>query len=326
MEGEGRHNLKKPLGLAGLLLVMIVLPLALPPYQDTVLILFTINIILVVSFRLITTMGGWSFAHVVLMGVGAYTSALLTTELLHWSFWLTLPLGGLASALIAFVISFPCLRTKGFYFFISTFAAGEAIRQVWIRFKVPFGSFDGIGGIIHPNPIFGIDFIGLLPNYYLVLSITLLSVAIMYRLDKSRIGDTVKVIVLSEELSKSIGINTWGYKTMAFVVGSFFAGVTGVLFAHYVRFVSPMDFTGVYMFFVVICAIVGGTATFCGPIMGLVVVTLITEFLRDFLEWVPLFYGLFIIAILLFLPGGLESLLKKTSYLGKKMRMVSEER
>lgn len=320
---KNRGKLTKPLALAGLMVFLILIPLLARGYWLHVLILLLIDVILVVSFRLVTTMGGWNFAHIAIMGVGGYTSALLTTTYLHWSFWLTLPLGGLVAALVALTISYPCLRTKGFYFFLSTFAAGEAMRQAWMRFDF-FGGRHGICPVIHPNPILGIDFVGAVPNYYLVLAVTLLSVFVLYRLDRSRIGATVKAINSDEELCESMGINTWGYKALVFVVAAFFAGIAGVLLTHYNGLVNPDGFTVAYCYKIITATIIGGAAGFVGPIIGLVVMTGLTEIFRDLLEWVPLIYGVFIIGVLMFLPGGLVTLPRRTLPLIEKIQMIGK--
>lgn len=305
VKDRAKHNLVKLVGLSAIVVFFIVAPVFLKAYPMSVLTLFCINIILVMSFRLLIIVGRWSFGHVALMSVGAYTSALLSSKLLSLPFWLTLPLGGLGAALIALVISYPCLRTKGFYFFLATFAAGEAIRQTYIRFGNPFGSFLGIE-VIRPNPILGISFLDPVSNYYLVLGFTALSGFLMYWLERSRIGDTARAIALSGDLVESIGVNTRAYQTAVFVIASFFAGIAGVLFAHYTGYINPDNFTGVYMFNVITWTIIGGTASFAGPIAGLIVVTAYTEALRGMLEWVPFINGVIIIVILMFFPGGLE--------------------
>ena len=97
-----------------------------------------INIVLVSSFRLITTTGGWSLAHIPMMGCGAYATALFSGKL-GVPFLISLPLSALTAGLVGLLISFPLARTKGFSFFVASFAAGEAIRLCWIRFKMPFG-------------------------------------------------------------------------------------------------------------------------------------------------------------------------------------------
>ena len=299
-------NSSKIVGLAIALGLLIVFPFFLSAYAKDVFVLFTINVILMMSYRLITTMGGWSFAHIAVMGLGAYTMALLTTKYLAWSFWVALPLGGFVSALFALVTSYAVLRTKQFYFFLSSYAAGEALRQCFINFSGFFGGPDGIPFIERPTFLFGVDFVRTVNYYYLVLAIAIISGAILYRLDKCRIGATIKKVAVNESLSNSLGINTWGYKSTAFVIGSFFAGVAGVLFGNYNGFVAPSDFTTVFMFKIIASAIIGGTRTFAGPILGLVFLTLLQEIFREFQMWVPLIFGVCLIGILMFLPYGLE--------------------
>ena len=299
----------------------------LPPfvgkYWVSVLTVLAINAIVLMSFRLITTAGLWSFAHVVMMGLGSYTSAFLTVKYFDWPFWLVLPLGGLAASLFALIVSYPLLRTKGFFFFLTSFAAGEAMRQAWVRFKNPFESYLGISPVMRPI-LFG-AVASTLQYYYVVLTVAFLCLFILYQMDKSRTGDTLKAIALNENMCKSVGINVWRYKTLALVVGSFFAGIGGVLFAHHNIVVAPGDFTTVYMFKFVGFALVGGTATFGGPLVGLVLLTLVTELSRDIPEWVPFIYGVVIIIILLFLPGGLGSLPRRMSPLFKKWILLARK-
>jgi len=129
---------------------MAALPFVVRAYQLDFLIFLLINVILVVSYRLVTLAGEWSLVHVVMMGVGAYASA-LAAKLLGFPFWLALPAAGIMSALVAFVLSFPLFRMKGFYFLIGSFAAGEAIRLTWNKFRDPFGGPKGIKLIPAPE-------------------------------------------------------------------------------------------------------------------------------------------------------------------------------
>jgi len=306
-----------------LLIVGIALLCAIPfmvsEYQLSVLIFLFINLILVVSYRFITNMGLWSFAHIPLMGVGAYTAGLLVTRL-GWSFWSAFPVGIIASALVGLIIGLPCLRTKEFYFFLSTFAAGEAIRWVWILFREPFGSYAGIGVIPRPEQILGISFESSTSYYYLVLGFTLLSLVILYRLEKSRIGAIVNSIRSSEDLSKSIGINTPRYQTIIFVTASGFAGLAGVLLAFYTGTITPNSFSFMYGLEVLVFVIVGGPASFFGPIVGACVLTAVGEALRGFMQYMPLVYGTVLISVVLFQPGGLIALPKRILSLVEKFR------
>jgi len=303
---DRRINLLLILAIGLSALTVLLLPVISSGYYRHILTLTVIDILLAVSFRAIQKMGGWNFAHIAIMGIGGYTSALLTVKL-GWSFWLGLPMGGIMASLFALLISWPCLRTEGFYFFLSTFAAGEAIRQVWIMFEF-FGGANGFFGLPHPETVFRIRFDTVLSNYYLVVAICSACLWLLYRLEKSRLGNTIKSITSNPELCESIGINTWAHKASTFIVGSFFTGVAGVLFAHYNGLVTPKEFSVLYTYKIITAVIVGGTAAFSGPIVGVIFLTGLTEIFRDLEQWVPLLYGIVIIGILLLFPEGLQSI------------------
>jgi branched-chain amino acid transport system permease protein len=300
---------KQALILGTLPVILISAPFAISGYKVDVLTNLLINIVLVASFRLITTTGGWSLAHVPMMGCGAYATALLSGKL-GVPFWFSLPLAGLAAGLSGLAISYPLARTKGFAFFVASFAAGEAIRLCWIRFKIPFG---GHKGLTLPAPalfdnVAWLDFEEAVPYYFLALTITLLSLLIMYRFNTSRIGDTWRALATEENLAKSLGINITKYKMLAFAVGSFFAGIAGVLLAHRLWAIEPHQFGFATTLYLLVWVVFGGSHTFIGPIIGVIVLTFLAELLRPLVEWVPMFFGTIIILILIFLPNGLESL------------------
>jgi branched-chain amino acid transport system permease protein len=316
-----RNNLSKPIGLAVLAVIVVALPFALREYYVDVVTMLLTNVIVVVSFRLITTTGGWSLAHIPLMGAGAYATALMTGTF-GWPFWLTLPLAGLAAGLVGLAMSYPLVRTKGFAFFIASFAAGDAMRLCWMRFRVPFGGHRGLTNIPAPEaiPIPGlrtIDFGEAIPYYFLALVVTTLSLVILYRLDKSRIGDTLKAINSQDSLAKSVGINITQYKILAFAIGSFFAGIAGVLLAHRLWAVEPQQFGFGITLYLLVWVVFGGTRTFAGPIIGVTVLTGLGELLDPLAEWVPMIYGAILISTLLFLPEGLEGLPRRLAWLGK---------
>lgn len=320
------------MGLVAFLIIMCVLPFPLNrlmgEYFVEVVIILLINIILVVSYRLMTTMGYWSLGHVVSMGVGAYAAALLVRNL-GWSFWAVLPIGGLTAALVMLLLSYPLVRMRGFAFFIGSFAAGEAIRLAWIRFRYPFGGTRGLINIPPPSlpPVVGlptIDFWGHMPYYFLVLAVTGVSLFIMYRIDRSQLGDTLKAIESQEVLAQCVGVNIARYKTIALVIAAFFAGMAGVLLVHRLGSIDPHLFIITVMLYVLIWVVVGGTHTFFGPIIGVSVLTLIDQSIRirlvELVAWRPLFLGVILILFLLFMPEGLESLPAKVSPLVKRLR------
>ena len=119
------------------------LPHLLSYSQQEILVFLVINVLVVVSYRLLTLTGEWSLGHVVMVGVGAYASALFTKKL-GVPVPISMLCGALTAAVVAFALSFPLFRMKGFYFLIGSFAAGEIIRLIWKRFTDPFGGPKGI--------------------------------------------------------------------------------------------------------------------------------------------------------------------------------------
>ena len=312
-------------GLVILAVILGGLPFVVTKYQVDILITLLINVILVVSFRLITTTGRWSLAHIPMMGAGAYATALMTGTL-GIPFWVSLPLSGLVAALVALVMSYPLARTKGFAFFIASFAAGEALRLCWTRFKIPFGGHKGLTDISIPvlvPDVPALDFSKAIPYYFLALAVTIACLALMYRLDRSRIGDTWKAIESHDDLAKSLGINITRYNMLAFVIGSAFAGIAGVMQAHRLWAVVPAQYGFVTTLYLLVWVVFGGTHTFFGAVIGVVILTILRELLMPLFEWVPMIFGTIIILTLIFLPSGLEGLPKRLSWLRKMKIRIS---
>ncbi|MGH6718428.1 MAG: branched-chain amino acid ABC transporter permease [Alphaproteobacteria bacterium] len=301
----------------GTLAVACVVPFLVSISQRDVLIYMVLYIVVAQSFRLITLTGDWSLGHIVTMGVGAYASALLTKQL-GFSFWLAMPSAGLIAALLAFVLSFPLFRLKGFYFLIGSFAAGEAIRLCWYKFRDPFGGPTGILRIKPPEIDFGtsgtLDFSDAITFYFFALGFTVLCLWLMWRIERSRIGLTLNAIHWRDVLAESVGVDVRWYKTQAFVVASFFAGAAGSMFVHYLSSASPNQFGLTVMLYLLVWVIVGGTRTFAGPVIGTVLLTIIDEQLRGagVDQYRPAIYGIILILTIRFLPQGLESLPERT--------------
>jgi branched-chain amino acid transport system permease protein len=311
-----REKTLRLVGALAVATVSIVLPHVLSFSQQELLVFLTINVVVVTSYRLLTLTGEWSLVHVVLMGAGGYASALYAKEL-GAPVALSIPAGAATSAFLAFVLSFPLFRMKGFYFLIGSFAAGEVIRLVWKRFTDPFGGATGLKRI--PGlPEFELGPIAFDPYspvhyYYLTLIVAALCVLALHLIERSRIGLTFHAIHYQDRLAQSVGIDTFRYRMLAFVVASFFAGVSGAFYAHYLSTVNPNQFDVEQMVYVVIWTIVGGTTRLYGPILGVVALTIVDEILLRGLgvppEVRPLLYGVLLIATILFLPKGLESVI-----------------
>lgn len=303
------------LGFALLAIVLIVLPHLLSFSQQEILVLLVINVLLVSSYRLLTLTGEWSLAHAVIMGVGAYSSALVSKNL-GVPVPLAMIVGASTAGFLAFLLSFPLFRMKGFYFLIASFAAGEVIRLMWKWSDLTFlfGGPKGIKRIPSFPDILSIDFYEPVNYYYLCVIVVGISLLILYRVERSRVGLTFHAIHWQDKLAESVGVNTFRYRMLAFVISAFFAGLAGALYAHYVGAVAPNRFSVEEMVYILIWAIVGGTATFYGPIFGVVALTVLNEVVLrslDVDEMRPMFYGAILIISILFLPNGLEGLVPK---------------
>jgi branched-chain amino acid transport system permease protein len=285
---------------------LLAIPHFLKLHHQDLLIFLTINVLAVCSYRFVTLTGEWSLIHAVMMGVGAYTVSLLVIHF-NADMWLTLPLAGVAAALIAALLCFPLLRMTQFYFLIGSFAAGEAIRLTWVKFVGVFGGTSGLRGVEAPI-IWGIDFLDPIPYYYLTLAIVAICLFVLYRIENSRIGLTLHAIHWKASLAESVGVDAWRYRALAFIIGSFFVGIAGGLKVHYLGSVTPHQFTIGFMVFILIWVIVGGYNKFYGPIIGVVVLTVFDEAIRSFEVIRPAIYGGMLILSILFLPLGLESI------------------
>jgi len=298
-------------------LALVALPHALSFSQQEILVFLVINILLVVSYRLMTLTGEWSLGHVVIMGVGAYTSALLTKRLGVYV-PVAMIMGALTAGFIAFLLSFPLFRMKGFYFLIGSFASAEIIRLLWKRFREPFGGPKGLKRI-DPMPdidlgFIQIDFFEPVAYYYFAMIVVAACLWVLWRIERSLIGLTFHAVHWQDKMAQAAGVDVRRYRTLAFVLASGFAGLSGGLLAHYVGTINPNSFDVEVMVFVLTWAIVGGTATFYGPILGCVVLTVLNEIvLREmgFEQMRPLIYGAIMILSILFMPDGLESLVQR---------------
>lgn len=295
-----------------LLAVLVVLPHGLSFSQQEILLFLLFNVLLVSSYRLLTLTGEWSLAHVVLMGVGAYSGTLFASRL-GLPVPLSIPLGALTAAVIAWLLSFPLFRLKGFYFLIGSFAAGEVIRLIWRKYRDPFGGPRGLTTV--PGfPDIEIGQISLamwdpVNYYYLALAVVLLSLWLLRRLERSRLGLNFHAVHWQDRLAESVGVDARRTRTLAFVTSAFFAGLAGSLMAPYQGAINPNVFNVDQMVYVLIWVIIGGTTTFYGPILGVVLLTVVNEVVLRELgvsQMRPLIYGLLLILAMLFIPKGLD--------------------
>jgi branched-chain amino acid transport system permease protein len=296
--------------LAPLIIGLCILPFFARAYLVEVAMMYFIYIILAQSYRLIVTIHDWQLYHVVLYGVGAYTSGMFAKNL-GIPVFVAIPLGGAMASLVGVAITTPLLRTKGWGFYIATYGMAELIRLSWLKFRNPFGGSTGIINIPYPPVIAGIDFSARIPYYFFSLGVMLAVMYMLYRIEKSRIGDSFKAISMDPGLAESTGINIRRHRLLACAIGSFFAGVAGGLLVHRLGAVDPKLFNIVTMLYLLIWVVVGGTETFWGPVIGVSVMNTLFELSRPLIQIRPAFFGLSMVLVLIFMPGGIGGLISK---------------
>lgn len=279
------------------------------PYFLHVGILVMLNCLLAVSLMPLLRTGLMSCAHASFMAMGAYASAVLVMKL-GLNFWLALLAAGAVTAIFAAFIGFPTLRIKGLFFMLITFSFAAFFQLALIYFSGLTGGPDGLVGIPPPPPIplpggSKIEFVTKVPYYYLIFFLLSGVVATVYRLWTTKLGRICRAIYESENLAQSVGISPMKYKMLIFCTMSFFVGIAGSFYAHYIRFLGPQDFVVWASIMILVYVQVGGVFSFFGPIIGASSLTVIAELFRFALGWQPIFFGVLIIATVLFFPEGM---------------------
>lgn len=258
---------------------------------------------LAVSWNIIGGYTGYlSFGHAAFFGVGGYTTALLLTNL-GWSPFLTTPLGGVLAAIVAVIVGYPCLRLRGPYFALVTLILTLAIRVVVIN--VPWtGASTGL--------FLKLPEMDALTNwmvfYEAMLAVLLVTVLAGYWALHSKLGIGLVTIREDEEVAQTLGINVTRLKLVAFLLSAFLAGMVGGIFSYYRTYVQPNTmFDANLSVLVVLMALFGGRQSWIGPIVGALVISVVSEFLTLQLgnEAARILFGVLMVIVILYLPDGL---------------------
>lgn len=244
------------------------------------------------------------------MGIGAYSSTLLSTGL-GWPVWITLICAPLTTSLFALLVGYPSLRVKGHYFAIVTLAYNMVIFVVLINFSRLTGGEAGITNIPKPGALLGgmVNFDNRTTYYYLVMICAVLLTGLATLVLHSRVGRILLAIRENETLATATGIAVWKYKLFAFVASGFFAGVAGALYAHFQGFINPESFGVAQSLDAILAVILGGSGTIAGPIIGAFAVTFLPEYLRFADSFRLIVYGFLLVIATIFMPRGIAFLL-----------------
>lgn len=277
----------------------------LSTYQNKVLLLVGINIILAVSLNVATGyLGQLPLGHAGFMAVGAYTCALFTKysplpeNLNGLSFALGLALGALMAGLFGAAIGIPALRLTGDYLAILTLGFGEIIR-------ITLNNIDDVLGYDLFYGAKGLKNIPKYSNYWTVFVCVVITCFAIHAMMKSRHGRAILAIRDNEIAAESCGIQTTYYKVMAFSFSAAFAGLAGGLYACYLGVLDPSSFGFMKSIEILVMVVLGGMGSMLGSILSASVLTILPEALRSFADYRMVIYSLVLVFMMIFRPGGL---------------------
>lgn len=289
-------------------------------YLITVLIFVGINTMLAIGLNLLLGYAGQiSLGHAAFFGMGAYISGILTTRFPVDPF-LAMILAAFCAGALAFVIGFPILKLKGHYLAMATLGFGIIMYIVFNETVSFTGGPSGLSGIpyLSVGPlVFDNDW----NNYYLVWVSTLAVMLLAVNLTQSRIGRALRAIHDSEVAARVMGVNARILKVQIFTVSAVISAFAGSLYAHVVTFIAPASFGFHFSVELLTMIVVGGLGSIYGSFLGAALLTMLPEFLRVFQDLDIIVYGLMLILMTMFMPGGLASGIQTvTQYIAARFR------
>jgi branched-chain amino acid transport system permease protein len=258
---------------------------------STLVLSLGVNALLALSIYLTLSCGLLSLANAAFMGLGAYAAALITMQA-ELPFGLALAGGAALPAVVALIIGVPTLRLSGVYLAMATLGFGEVVRVVLLNLEITGGPL-GLNGI----PL-------ITEGWHVALAL----LGVVYglaRLRRSRLGRAFEAIKEDEVAARLMGIDVTATKLAAFTLGAMIAGLAGALNAHFTYFLSPREYGFENAVDILTMAVLGGTGSLAGPVLGAAILGLLPELLRGFKDFRLAVNGLILVLVVLFMPRGL---------------------
>lgn len=291
--------------LAGLMVVLLLAPpLMGNNYYLTVLTMCCLHAMSAVGLSLLVGHAGQiSLGHAGFYGLAAYTTAVLSATL-GAPVGLSMLAGvGLTSG-VAALVGLPALKLKGHYLAMATLGFGIILSILFTETVAVTGGPSGFTGIPRLN-LFGVEFTSDVSVYYLIIALLGLVVWLSFNILHSRVGRALRALHTSEKAAQAMGIDIARYKLFIFVVSASFAGLAGVLYAHYLTFIAPGSFGFLFSVELIVMVVLGGMTSIPGSIVGAFFLTLLPEFLRAFENIEILLFGAILVLCMMYLPDGL---------------------
>ncbi len=258
-----------------------------------------VNGLLALSMYVVLSVGQLSLGQAAFMGLGAYSSALLTVKL-KLPFVLVLPASVVVPVLFALAIGVPTLRLAGVYLAISTIGLGEVLRAVYLNTEYVGGAL-GLSGI--PQRA----------ESWMIYGLLALAVAALWLVGRSRIGRAMEAMREDETAAQAMGVPIGRYKMGALLASAALAGLAGCLSAHVSSFIGPNEYGFEPAVTILSYALLGGIGTPVAPVLGAWVLTLLPEVLRPISDVRLVMNGIIIVLAVLFLPRGLLAMRMRRS-------------
>ncbi len=288
-----------------IILFFIVIPFVINDYWIDVLFYFGIYTLLGLSLNIVLgEVGLFDLGHMGFVAIGAYVTAIFNTKY-GVPIIILLPISAISAGLFAWLVCSPIIHLKGDYLCIVTIGMGEIIRLTLNN--NPFGITGG------PNGVFGIDFPSFgnlfiidesIKFYYYIWIIVFITIIALNNLQNSRIGRAWNCIREDQIAAESTGINVRYYKLLAFVLGAGLAGLAGNIFASKLMIVSPESFNFMESCLLFCIVLIGGMGSIPGVIIGAAAISLFPEIFRPFAQYRMLFFGIVMVLMMIFRPGG----------------------
>lgn len=296
--------------MALLLAALIILPILInSTYIIIVLGQTLISIVVLMGLNFITgLMGQMNLGTAGIMALGAYTSALLCTRL-SMSPWLAMLFVILMGCLLGVGLGYPSLRIKGIYLALTTLGFSEIIRLVLNNLIDLTGGPTGVRNIPDFN-LFGYEISGARPYYYLLLAFVVVLMLIAMRVIKSKWGRAIKAIKDSDMAVEACGIKLSSVKIFAFTLCCIYGCIGGALYAHFIGYISPADFTTDTSIRYLMMLMIGGIGSTAGNVIGAIIVNILPEMLRFLDSYYWLVFSIVVLICSVVIPNGLVSVIR----------------
>lgn len=294
---------RKHLPSVSLALLAAVPLLGLNSYVMHILIMVVMWSVIGMAWNLLSGYCGQvSFGHAAFFGVGAYTAGMLYSKA-GVSPWWGFPLSIVVVALFALGIGYVCLRLRGPYFALATLSMGVIFRIVAENLVGVTGG--DIGIMLRER-----TWVGKTWYYYIILAVAGLTYFLVRKVIESKLGYYFVAIREDQDAAESLGIDTTRYKTVALVLSAMITGLAGVFYTNYMGYIDPKVVFALHdiSIITIMVVMVGGVATFWGPVVGAVIMVLLAELIRSIPKLGTAhhtFFGILLIVIIIFLPNGI---------------------